>query len=309
MSALRAVLDRLNDIEATISRIEGNSSAENAFAYRLTLQSLENRREGLREELAEVTRREFIEVCDYRIIPENSISYALNAVTGALHDFQDLVTLLFDADPAKPKQRGRVDATAVERTRFNFGFSYAGSLGVVLTIPNERLIAVDSDLDAAVRAAFELMSAKTTEDIKNAAARFGTPAVRKLYSWSKTQRDYGLSAEIKWIREREVRFGAFVQARESTEVCRLIENRSDTTVERLSVVATLVKWDLPRRKFTLEMPEDVLISGNFSKELDASVPRIVASRYKAQLVKETVTHYAADKEEVSWSLAALDNLK
>lgn len=51
----RVVLDRLNDIEATISRIEGNSTAENAFAYRLTIRSLENRRETLREELAEIT--------------------------------------------------------------------------------------------------------------------------------------------------------------------------------------------------------------------------------------------------------------
>mgnify|MGYP001585157961 CR=1 FL=1 len=58
MSALRAILDRLSDIEATISRIEGSSTAENALAYRLTLQSLENRRETLREELAEITKQE-----------------------------------------------------------------------------------------------------------------------------------------------------------------------------------------------------------------------------------------------------------
>jgi len=57
MSALRAVLDRLNDIEATIERVGREASGTSPFAYRIALKSLENRRADLQEELAEITRR------------------------------------------------------------------------------------------------------------------------------------------------------------------------------------------------------------------------------------------------------------
>lgn len=52
MSNLRAVLDRINDIEATISRIELESNGDLPLSTQLSLQSLESRRDMLREELA-----------------------------------------------------------------------------------------------------------------------------------------------------------------------------------------------------------------------------------------------------------------
>lgn len=307
MSALRAVLDRLNDIEATISEIEGSATLEDAFAYRLTLQSLEKRRDALREELNDVVQRNFIEICDYRIIPESSTSYAINAVAGALHNFQDLVTLLFDSDHKKPKQRARIDPTSVEKTRFDFGFSYAGSLGMVLTVPNERLIGIDSQLDVAIREAFDLMTAKTAEEIKAAALKFGPPVIRKLYAWSKVQRDYGLTADIKWLRGATVRSKVLVQSRESAEVCELIETKSDVTEDPLSVVATLVGFNVSNRRFTVELPEGELISGIFDREFSPS-PRTVPSRYSARLVKRTVVHYVVEKDDVTWILIGLDDL-
>jgi hypothetical protein len=307
MSALRAVLDRINDIEATIAQIEGSTSPEDAFAYRLTLGSLETRRNELREELEEITSREFTEICDYRIIPEGPLSYALSAVTSALHEFQDLVTLVFDADPKKPKRRARISPESATKTRFDFGFSYAGSLGVVLTVPNERLIGVGSDLDEAIRIAFDLMKSKTAEDIKNAASHFGPPVVRKLYSWSKTQRDFDLSADIKWKRGREVRSEVLVQSVESTEVCRLIENKSDTTLDALDFTATLVGFNVASRRFTLELPEGDLISGVLDAGFEVT-PRTVPARYQAYLVKSTKIHYTIEKEEVSWALVRLEDL-
>jgi hypothetical protein len=308
MSALRAILDRLSDIEATITQIEGSATPEDARAYQLTLKSLEKRRDTLRDELTEITNREFIEICDYRIIPEGPISYAITAVTTALRDFQDLVTLIFDSDPKKPKQRARVDLASTEKTRFDFGFAYAGSLGVVLTVPNERLIGVESDLDLAIREAFNLMSAKTNSDIRKAATQFGPPVVRKLYSWSKTQRDFDLSADIKWKRGDEVRTEVLVQAKESAEVCRLIENKSDTTEERINVVANLVGFNVATRRFTLEMPDGELVPGSFDKAFDVS-PRVVPGRYQARLVKRTTIHYVIEKDEISWILEGLAEIQ
>src|SRR4051812_44943103 len=105
MSRLRAVLDRINDIEAIIAQ---TTTSEPSNAVLLALTSLEARRDDLLEELSEITKAEHIEVCDYRIIPEQSTSYAVAGVTAALHQFQEIVTTVFDAMLSKPKQRAKI---------------------------------------------------------------------------------------------------------------------------------------------------------------------------------------------------------
>ena len=159
MSKLRAVLDRLNDIEATIARATSAAAPSNAVLLSLT--SLEARRDDL-EELSEVTKAEHVEICDYRIIPEQSTAYAVAGVTAALHQFQEIVTTVFDAMLTKPKQRAKIAPDIVQKTQFDFGFAYSGSLGVVLTIPNDRLLMDEaSTLDKAVAAVFDLLKIET----------------------------------------------------------------------------------------------------------------------------------------------------
>jgi hypothetical protein len=60
MSALRSVLDRLNDIEAELARMSRDET-EPDFAIELSLKSLERRRDMLKEEFRELA---MIEGCD-----------------------------------------------------------------------------------------------------------------------------------------------------------------------------------------------------------------------------------------------------
>ena len=54
----QALLDQINDIEATIARIEAEAPRQISLAYRHTLQSLESRRGMFEEELAAMPRPE-----------------------------------------------------------------------------------------------------------------------------------------------------------------------------------------------------------------------------------------------------------
>lgn len=308
MSRLRAILDRINDVEATISRIEAEATAESSFAYRMSLRSLENRRDMLREELANATTQEFVEICDYRLVPEGgNDSYAIAAVTSALQDFQDLVTFVFDAITSGPKKRATRDLEAIEKTRFNFGFAYSGSLGVALTMKKDREL-FDTDLERAIEAVFEIADATSEDHIKNAAALYGLPTVRKLYGWSKTHRDFGLSADIKWVRDNETRHSVLTQPQEFAEICRIIEARSDEDIEVLTANGRLVSWDAVHRRFILDVPESELINGTISKDFDVTQPRIVQARYEVDLVKHTLTEYATDRDVVTWELTDLRDL-
>lgn len=309
MSKLRAVLDRINDVEATIAGIEARATSESALAYRLALSSLESRRDELREELSEITSREFIEVCDYRIIPDGGESYALSAVTTMLHDFQDLVTLVFDAlIKNKPKQRGRVDADIVQKTRFDFGFAYSGSLGIALMVPNERLLGVDSDLDLTISAVFELMKSKSSVDIRAAASRFGPPIVRKLYTWSKAHSDYTMTADIKWVRGDTIRNSVLSQSGELAAICRIIEETPSEEVETVRLTGVLASWNTVNRRFALIIPEADVVAGYFGPDIDIHAPMVVqGNQYELTLLKHTKTSYVSDKEDVSWEALSTRN--
>jgi hypothetical protein len=308
MSRLRAILDRINDVEATISRISREATDESAFAYRLTLESLENRRDELRSELAEATRHEFVEICDYRIIPDKVGSYVLSAVTSALHEFQDIFSIVYDAQTSKPKQRATLDAEVVSKTQFNFGFAYEGSLGVALTIRNDRLLLIESDLDQAIGAVFSLLKATSAESLRQSEALYGRAAIRKLYTWSKAHSDYGMSADIKWVRDSEVRKSVLTQSQEFAEICRMIEAKSDETVLPVTLHGVLASWDTVHRKFILLVPDAEPISGIIGKDVDISRPRTVrGERCEVSLLKHVRIRYTSDKDETYWEVVGIQD--
>jgi len=253
--------------------------------------------------------REFIEICDYRIIPEGKDSYALSAVTTALHSFQELVTLVFDAITDKPKQRARLDADVIQKTRFDFGFSYSGSLGIALTVPNERLLAVDSDLDLAIDAVFNLMKVDSAEQIKDAATMYGRPSVRKLYIWSKVHSDFAMGADIKWVRGSSIRKEMLAQYQELARICEIIEVIPVESVEPVTLQGILASWDTVHKRFILNVPEGKPVSGIFGKEIDAHAPRTVqGDRYEVKLLKRTRTTYISDDEDIVWEIVSATEL-
>jgi hypothetical protein len=307
MSRLRAVLDRLGDIESTIDKIERAYATERSLALSLSLKSLESRRDMLRGELAEISSYEFIDVCDYKFVPEGIESYALTGITSALQQFQEMISFIYSSVTRTVQQSVKLSRETIEKTQFNFGFSHSGSLGIVLTMKNDRLMLVESDIERSISSAFGIMKAKTADDIKVAAANYGVPSVRKLYKWSKTHRDYGMAADIKWFRGSEAIYEVFVQSQELADICAIIEKKSDKFEESLSVSGILTAWNVPRRTFLLEFPEGESISGQWAKEFDGSVTREIPARYRADLIKETVIHYASEEDDTKWYLVNLRN--
>lgn len=308
MSNLRAVLDRINDVEATITRAEMHAGGDSDLATLLSLKSLEQRRDMLREELGDLTKEQHVEICDYRIIPETAQAYAVSAVSAALHDFQDLVTLVFDSlVSGKPKQRGRLSNEVVQKTQFEFGFAYSGSLGIVLTVPNDRLLGDEaSTLDAAVNQVFQLLHLDSSANVQDIAHRYGVPAVRKLHDWTKTHSQNGMAAEIKWVRGKEVRSEVLAQPVEMARVYNLIRQKSERRIEKVTQEGNLLAWNVPKRSFTFQVPDHKPISGHWATDfVGPSLSRKVPRKYRAHLNKEITIHYGEDREDIRWSLRRL----
>lgn len=309
MSVLRAVLDRLNDIEATIAQVSREAGPEPGFSVQLSLQSLESRRDMLKEELIELSHQEFIDVCDYKIIPTAPESYAMSAVTSAWQDFQETLSLVFSSlETGAARVTSKLGRDVIEKTQLNFGYAYQGSLGIVMTMRNDRFLLEETTLDRSVAAVFNILRANTPDKIKEVRATFGIPVVRKLYHIAKTHSHFKMAADIKWVRGRETKSHVLAQPPEFAEIVRLIEDKSDIATESFEVMGALVAWNTVTKTFMLEFPQGEPISGHWAEDFEGT-QRQVPALYEARLTKKTVVRYAEERDQVSWLLHSLHRLR
>lgn len=310
MSDIQAVFDQINDIEGTIAAIERTALTDMDFAIELTLNSLKARKDEYLALANELSVQQLVDVCDYRIIPDHSGQYPVKAVGGALTSFQDMFTAFFSAAREnRPRQKAIFDASLVAASTMNVGYAYAGSLGLVLYVPNDQLLPDGSDQDRAIDAIFELSHQTTTAGVKAIAEQFGRAPVRRFYEWSKVHTDYALSADIKWQRGDDVKRETLVQPAELKAVNDLIEIAGDDqeTFEKLEGI--LVALDVQRHSFKLSFPESKDIRGIFDDNFNWKIPHEIPGRYKASLRRHTSTQLWSENETVSWTLLDLEPLR
>lgn len=310
MSRITEIIADLRENSAAIERLEGNIGKNpDAKGLTITMGSLLKRRSVLEGQFEEVTNRDFVDIVNYRIIPEDMERLPLRAVTGALDRFQAAVSTIFDALKTGPKKRTRLSADVLAQTGFDFGYTYAGSLGVVLSIPNERLLLGESDLDVAVEMFFAATKTKSREEIVQFAERAGIPSVRRLYEWSIAHSNYGLSAAIEWRRKDDIRRQFEVEPAALATLQQVIEETSEVDEESVETTGVLVGLDTTLKTFHLLVPDAEDIKGSWSEDYSYSPEHVLNVRYVVKMTKKSVVYYAYEREEVSWSLISLGPVK
>ena len=147
-----------------------------------------------------MTEQHHLDVCSYRLFPAGERRVKISWLASALNDFQEWFTVVFDSIKNGPKDRARFDADTVSETAFDFAYSFNGSVGIVLTMPNERLLVGETTLDKTFLAINEMSKAENSEQIANLAKLFGIASIRKMYQWTNDHVQSGLGADIQWRR-------------------------------------------------------------------------------------------------------------
>ena len=180
MSVLLDIRDKLRDTHAAVVRMESELSANrDDEGLSLMLESLIQRQESLEAAFLEAACREQIEVCSYQLIREQNQTLPIAALARP-GTFQTWLTTVFDAIKSGPKEKARPSIEMVQQTTLDFGYVFAGSLGIVFTVPNERLLFGESDLDLAVDAMFKMVHSRKREELVEFAHRFGMSAIGNL---------------------------------------------------------------------------------------------------------------------------------
>jgi hypothetical protein len=297
--------EKLQDTTAAIAQLE-HAVIENPDTPSLAvnLRSLHKRREALESDFLELTNQLEQDVCRYRLFVSGTRP-TISGLAQAWTNFQNAFSVIYDAIKNGPKVRGRIGVTAAEETSLGFSYSFTGSVGIVMTMPNDRLLLGETMIDQAIRTMFDLAAAQDHKQIREFAKVLGPAPVRAMYYWANTHVQNGMGAEIEWRRDKEVRARLFIQEPELARLTNAIQHTSDETSEELTYTGTLRAADLDRKTFRLETDDEHSIKGSFEDAIDAKHAVTLPRRYVVRLVKTTKIYYSTEVEDTSYHLLSL----
>jgi hypothetical protein len=308
MPELLEIIEQLDDTEAAIARTEQEMTLHpEERSLRFVLASLEKRQDNLSSQFSAAAKARGVDVCTYRVFDRFSARPTLSAFVNALRDFQNLVTTVYDALHNGPKERLRVGVDSIAKTAFGFGFSFTGSLGAVLTLPNEQML-FDTEIDDAIATVFQLARSEKPADIASFAARLGPAVVRSAYKWSQHHAEVGAGAEIQWKRGDEIRSEILLQPQELARLQSVIEETSDEREETFTWPGVLLGGDVKTGAFHMSFEGGNEIRGKMARDLSPENPLTLRERYRATIRKSTITTLATDRVEELYELLSIEPL-
>ena len=305
MSALAHLQDELRDVGAGIARAEAAlASSPRSRSVLITLRSLQKRQNMLEQRFLEVAGDHELDVCSYRVFMEEARPL-ISGLAEILSDFQKLFSLTYASVHTKqPRKRGRIGVEAAAQTSFGFAYSFGGSVGFVLTLPNDQCTQFDSDLDEAMNVVFSMAKSSKPEQIVEYARQYGPGPVRALFSWANHHADHGMGADIEWRRVNEVRASLLIQYPELRELRDAIALTSDVRSTKVEVAGDLVGIDVDRRTFHLRVGDDDL-AGSLSDDIRQAVE--LPRHYRAVIEERTITKYSTEEEKTTRILLSLSH--
>jgi hypothetical protein len=303
MSALLDIQEKIEDTEAALRKAEKAlvEHPESSTAS-VALKSIMKRKQLLAEEFSENARDAALDVCRYRIFSETGDSVKVASLAAVLSDFQSLYTTVFDAIQNGPKLRAKIDAVIAKKTSFDFGYSFTGSVGIVMTVPSDLVLIGETDFDRTARAIFEMASATNSEQIAAYAKKLGVASIRKLFRWARNHSASMTGADIEWKKGHETVSKCFVQAPELALLAEVIEQTSEEVSETVDITGTLVGLDVTMRRFHMTFPDAPDIKGEIAPIIGTKKTLEIPKIYTVSLLKKTRVNLATENEETEYIL-------
>lgn len=305
MIELTALQEELQDLNALIAKHErtlaSHSEAKSLWA---NIQTLKRRRQTLEDDFLEAAAKVEIDVCSYRLIPGESRP-TIMALSKALSDFQSLLSLVYSALKEGPKRTAKLSVQVMNDTFLGFAYSFTGSIGFVMTLPNERLLLGETYLDQAMQTICQIAKATTSQQIADFAKKLGPPPVRAMYQWANDHVESGLGVDIEWRRREQVRSNLFVQEPQLERLKEVIEETSEEKEEEFEVVGNLIGADVKRKTFHLETVGGGEMKGVFADAISTEQTVELPKPYSARIRKRMKIVYSMEEEKTEYFLLRL----
>jgi hypothetical protein len=304
MSRLEELQKELQRTSAAVVHAERTLAANPGVpSVAATLRTIEKRRENLEEQFFEAAAEQGLDVCGYRIELDDKPA-TISALTAVLSAFQKVFTSVYAAIERGPKLTSKVGAEIVAATEFGFAYSYPGSLGIMMTLPNDQLLLVETKLDEAMGQTFELLSARDKIKVEAITEIVGLPAARLAHQWATENAKAGFGVDIRWQHEDTLKKELRLQTQEIVEVAFSI--REATAKEEIVVTGELLDVALSSHTFQMRL-DDKIIQGEFKDAINAEHPAQLPKTYRATLNVMQKIVIDDGKEEITYFLIRLES--
>jgi len=308
MSALTDIQREISEADALVMRHERALSEQpDLRSIQLNLSTLRKKRNALEREFLAASSAIGMDVCSYRMFADN-FQPTILAFSRVMEHFQEAVTVFYDVVKTNhPKQNTHASGWATAETALNIGYTFSGSIGVVLTIPNERLLGIESDLDEAISLMFKLArSDDCAPVIADFVSRFGAGPVRAAYRWADSHIRSGLGADIEWRRGMEIRDHLFVESIHFESLKSAMDTTGEETVEEITVRGYLNRADIRAQSFRIKVESGEEIRGHFEDAISDAHTIEIPKWYTAHLRKTSRVKLSQAEDEHEFFLLSLD---
>ena len=306
MNRLLQIQTQLVGVGANIAGVEKALGRRRSIALTSSLKSLCRVRERLEDEFMAAAGTSQVDVVSYRLF-EGHERPTVALVGKALESFQALYTVLYaSVSGGQPRDTAKLSSQALQQSAFEFSYAYSGSVGFVFTLPNERLLFGETNLDKAMEDLLLMTRLSSADEIKRFSLKFGQAPVRAMYNWANTLSASGVGADIQWRKDDDIKGSALLQPAEVEALRNLIDLTSDLEVDENTFYGVLLGYDSKIRVFRFE-PSDggEILKGTLAKEANLPPKVTIPERYSATIRTTSKMHYATGKADTSHELLSL----
>lgn len=262
----------------------------------------------LERQFSEVAARAGYDICRYRAFDDDDQPIVAGAFR-AISDFQRILSVVYSALKHGRKERATVSDEVSRETGLGFAYAFAGSIGVVMTVRNEKTLLESTLMDESMETVFSLAKAKTSKDVLSFANELGPGPINALYEWADDNATNGLSAEIDWRKGDAIKKSIVVQRQELSQLRKTINETSSEESETFKAVGVLTMADVSKNKFKFKregMPElrGTVEEGVIDEAHRAALPKT----YEATIRKTTRVKFSTYSIETHYHLLRLKDI-
>jgi len=306
VSRIAEIAEGLSDADAVaeeLRRMQESHPEDTTLA--INRDAVLRRRGDLEAELGRLLAGEQADLVRYRVELFDGSDAPVLGVARSIVLFQTLLTAVFDAVRGKPKRLYQPSAENIRLSSLHFARAPSAGAAIHFVIPNDRLLALESELDVAFDLMFELFDARAKTLIRDIATRAGIASVAAAHAWAANAALHGLTTTISWRKRKGDRRSVTIGHGEALLFRTAIEAVADEAAEPRSVECEIVAIDEAARSFRLLLPDKSLVAGQIADGFPFGGRWTMRHWYMADLLRATRVHYATGEETVRWSLRGL----
>jgi hypothetical protein len=277
------------------------------LGLRMTLSSAVRMAERTERELYDAAISAQVDMCRYRLVKHIGEGFGLQSIARSLELFQEAISHVYDAITGQPKTRARITPEKMRESQLLFGYSYAGSLGVILLAPSERGMFF-SKFDDVVKTINEIFDIQDNFELRDAAKAIGPAAIRKIYEWAEVNHDAGYDLDLRWTNSSSVEIGRYVEAKSFGRIANLISLTSDVETNRFRTQGVLVGFNSVFKTFHFVEPEGGSYKGPLADDFPLRQEWTVNKPYEAAIWEEITTRFSTGEQTRKYRLSELKPL-